>query len=77
MSTIKIKICGITSPDDARAAVDAGADALGFVFHRDSPRCVTPETVRRIVDALPPFITPVGVFVNEELKKVRDLLDGC
>ncbi len=77
MSAIQIKICGITNPEDAQAAVDAGADALGFVFHRDSPRCVTPEAVRRIVAALPPFVMPVGVFVNEEVKKVRDLMDGC
>ena len=77
MSAIKIKICGITNPEDAQAAVDAGSDALGFVFHRDSPRCVTPEVVRRIVAGLPPFVMPVGVFVNEEIKKVRDLMDGC
>lgn len=77
MSHIKIKICGITNPEDAQVAVEAGADALGFVFDRDSPRCVTPEAVRRIVAGLPPFVMPVGIFVNEEIKKVRDLMDGC
>jgi phosphoribosylanthranilate isomerase len=74
---VKIKICGITNPDDALVAVQAGADALGFVFHKPSPRCMTPEAVRRIVASLPPFVVPVGVFVNEELKHVRDLMDFC
>jgi phosphoribosylanthranilate isomerase len=73
----KIKICGITNPDDALAAVTAGADALGFVFHKASPRCVTAEVVRRIIAWLPPFVLPVGVFVNEEMKVVRDLMDSC
>jgi len=77
MSGIKVKVCGITNADDARAAVEAGADALGFVFHRDSPRFVEAEVVRRIVAALPPFVLPVGVFVNEEAKRVRDLMDSC
>jgi len=73
----KIKICGITNSDDARAAVTAGADALGFVFHKASPRYVTAEVVRRIVATLPPFVLPVGVFVNEDMKVVRDLMDSC
>jgi phosphoribosylanthranilate isomerase len=77
MRTVKIKICGITNPDDAMAAVDAGADALGFVFHKASPRCVQPDVVRRIVASLPPFVLPVGVFVNEDLKVVRDVIDSC
>lgn len=74
---IKVKICGITNPDDALAAVAAGADALGFVFHTSSSRCVTPEVVRRIIAVLPPFVVPVGVFVNEDMKVVRDLMDAC
>ncbi|HEV8539597.1 MAG TPA: phosphoribosylanthranilate isomerase [Nitrospiraceae bacterium] len=77
MSGIKVKICGITNADDAKAAVEAGADAVGFVFHRDSPRYVEAEVVRRIVADLPPFVLPVGVFVNEDAKRVRDLMDGC
>lgn len=74
---IRVKICGITNPDDAAAAVEAAADALGFVFHRKSPRYVEPQVVKAIVASLPPFILPVGVFVNEEPKVVRDLMDSC
>jgi phosphoribosylanthranilate isomerase len=74
---VVVKICGITNLDDATAAVAAGADALGFVFHRNSPRCVTPAVARHIIAALPPLIVPVGVFVNEEVKVVRDLMDEC
>lgn len=74
--TTRIKICGITSEDDARAAVSAGADALGFVF-ASSPRGVTPETARQIIDLLPPLVTAVGVFVNEEIDEVRDIFQHC
>lgn len=58
-------------------AVDAGADALGFVFYRKSPRYVAPPVVRSVVASLPPFVVPVGVFVNEDEKVVRDLMDSC
>lgn len=61
----KIKICGITDMDDAKTAVRYGADAIGFVFYPQSPRSVDRETARRIAASLPPFITTVGVFVNE------------
>jgi phosphoribosylanthranilate isomerase len=73
----KIKICGITNADDAAACVAAGADALGFVFHRQSPRRVEPAVARDIIAGLPPLVTPVGVFVNEDVKTVRDLMDSC
>ncbi|MBF0317812.1 MAG: phosphoribosylanthranilate isomerase [Nitrospirae bacterium] len=63
---VKVKICGITNVDDAVAAADAGADAIGFVFYNKSPRYVTPKEVAAIVAELPPFITTVGVFVNED-----------
>ena len=65
-----VKICGITRLDDARAAVDAGADALGFVFWPDSPRCVSIESAAAIIRTLPPTITPVGVFVNQAFDQV-------
>jgi len=68
---ISIKICGITNKEDAFAVVDFGADALGFVFHSKSPRAVTPETAKTIVLSLPPFITTVGVFVNEDKTEVE------
>lgn len=77
MSAVKVKICGITNAADAAAAVEAGADALGFVFYAKSPRCVEAPLVTRIVAGLPPFVLPVGVFVNEEANRVRDLMDEC
>jgi phosphoribosylanthranilate isomerase len=66
-----VKVCGITRVDDAAAAVKAGARALGFVFWPKSPRFVDPFHARAIVATLPPFVTPVGVFVNQPLDYVR------
>jgi phosphoribosylanthranilate isomerase len=74
---VKIKICGITNLEDAKVAVAAGADALGFVMYRKSPRFVEPAVVKSIVATLPPFVLPVGVFVNEEPDRVRALMDEC
>lgn len=60
----RVKICGLTSPDDAAMAVEAGASAVGMVFWPESPRAVTVEQAARIVRVLPPFVQAVGVFVN-------------
>jgi phosphoribosylanthranilate isomerase len=72
---VKVKICGITRLEDAMAAIEAGADALGFNFFKGSPRCVFPETVKDIISKLPPFITTVGVFVNETAETINEILD--
>lgn len=73
ISDIKIKICGITNIEDARAASDLGADALGFIFYRESKRYVDPETVKDIISELPPFITKVGVFVKSDLNEIQSI----
>lgn len=73
----KVKICGITSAEDARVAVEAGADALGFIFYRKSPRYIEPAVARLIIMSLPPLVMPVGVFVDEEQTVVRNLMDDC
>jgi len=67
----RVKICGITRVEDALAAVDAGADALGFMFFGASPRCITYEQAAEILRQVPPFVARVGVFVNPSANKVR------
>ncbi len=74
-----VKICGITSLEDAWTAVEAGADALGFIFHPASPRFVLPEAASVIVTAIrreAPSVRCVGVFVNEPVERIRSLLDS-
>jgi phosphoribosylanthranilate isomerase len=70
-----VKICGMTNLEDALAAVDAGADAVGFVFYEKSPRCVTVERVRQIVEKLPANVEKIGVFVNEARDRVSAAAD--
>jgi phosphoribosylanthranilate isomerase len=67
---VRIKICGVTTPEDARAAADAGADAVGLNFYPKSPRFVTPAQAAAIVRALPPFTATVGVFVGTPMRQV-------
>jgi phosphoribosylanthranilate isomerase len=74
---VQVKICGITSLEDARVAVDCGADALGFVFYPPSPRYVTPAQAARIVAALPPFVTTVGLFVDVPAAEVDETVACC
>jgi phosphoribosylanthranilate isomerase len=74
---ITVKVCGITNAEDAMAAVEAGADALGFIFYEKSPRYVEPAVAGRIISELPPLVMPVGVFVNERLSTVRSVMDIC
>lgn len=76
MPMVKVKICGITNHRDALSAVELGVDILGFVL-APSPRQVSPEMVRSIIDTLPPFVMTVGVFVDEEEKTIKDIADYC
>ena len=66
-----VKICGMTNLEDALVAVEAGADAVGFVFYEKSPRCVTVETAREIVEKLPESVEKVGVFAGDSLARVE------
>ncbi|HEY6168584.1 MAG TPA: phosphoribosylanthranilate isomerase [Verrucomicrobiae bacterium] len=75
--SVFVKICGITSEADARVAVDAGADAVGFMFHQGSPRFVTPELVEQVIAALPARVAKVGVFVNVPPDMVRAVAARC
>ncbi len=70
-----IKICGTTNPDDAHAAVEAGANALGFIFYPKSPRYVTPETAKSVIAQLPQTIDKVGVFVNESVNHIHSVFE--
>jgi len=74
---VKVKICGITNLDDALMAVEAGADALGFVFFRGSSRYISSAQAADIIRCLPPFVQTVGLFVNGELATVNSIADQC
>ena len=72
-NVVRVKICGITNVEDALAAAKEGAWAIGFIFYNKSPRYVSASRAKKIIDQLPPFVTPVGVFVNQNEKAVRDI----
>ncbi len=73
----RVKFCGITNKEDALNAASLGADAIGFIFTKQSPRYVSPETVEEIVIAIPPFIQTVGVFVNEDKTIIESIVSRC
>ena len=70
---MRTKICGITSYEDAMVAIDAGADALGFVFYEKSPRFVSVEQAKNIISKLPPFVEKVALFVNESAETIDSI----
>ncbi|HPQ42692.1 MAG TPA: phosphoribosylanthranilate isomerase [Syntrophales bacterium] len=74
---MEIKICGITSLDDAMAACEAGADALGFIFYQRSPRYLSPKRAREIIGKLPQEVAKVGVFVNDQPERIEHISGIC
>ncbi|MHC4626043.1 MAG: phosphoribosylanthranilate isomerase [Planctomycetota bacterium] len=77
MLIVKVKICGITNYEDARAAIDMGADLLGFNFFPKSPRFVTPEEAGDMVNRLPALIDTSGIFVNASIEQIRETMELC
>jgi phosphoribosylanthranilate isomerase len=74
---IRVKICGITSREDARAAIEAGADALGFIFVEGTPRWIDPGAAAAIVAELPPFVATVGVFIDRPIEEIERVALSC
>jgi phosphoribosylanthranilate isomerase len=77
MLIVKVKICGVTNYEDAAAAVDMGADLLGFNFYPKSLRYVSVEKAVKIINKLPAFIDIAGVFVNAPLEQIREVMSAC
>ena len=76
MRRTRVKICGITRPEHASAAAQAGADAIGLMFYEPSPRYVTPARARAVCAALPPLVSVVGVFVNPQPGEIETVVEG-
>lgn len=76
-SRTRIKVCGITSAEDAKEAIRVGVDAIGFIFVESSPRYISPEKAKEIVTQLPPFIHFVGVFVDKDPIEVEEIIEYC
>ncbi len=72
---MRVKICGITNYEDAKVAVDAGADALGFVFYKSSPRFIEVKEAKKIIEKLPPFVTKVALFVNMDAEAINGAME--
>jgi len=77
MLIVKVKICGITNYEDAAAALDMGADLLGFNFYPKSPRFITPEKAAQIINKLPAFIDLAGIFVNASIDQITETKNLC
>jgi len=75
--SVRVKICGITSIEDGLAAIEAGADALGFVFCASSPRYLALAEAAQILEQFPPFITRVGLFVNSSEASIQEAIGQC
>jgi len=73
----RVKVCGITNPEDAQAAVQCGAEALGFIFHEPSARNLAPDRAKEMIRDLPPFVSAVGVFVNRDISDILEIASYC
>ena len=72
---IRVKICGLMREEDVISSVEAGADAIGFVFYKKSPRYISPERAKKLVNILPSWICSVGLFVNQDISEIEDIVN--
>src|SRR4029450_5314666 len=77
MTPVQIKICGVTNVKDARASAELGANMIGFNFYPQSPRYIGPGVVRQIIEAMPPEVCTVGVFVDANAEEIRNTADAA